>query len=333
MQYKCMALSAAFGQVAELLSHVEGEDRSVRDISLSDASADDGSISGEARVCLPVLQDLDAAEGVSISASDARLDDDCVEVSLQITVDESALGGRNGSPAFAASDRLRRRSVDTGRDIPAYKDPEALEAVYEEHDTFPEMTRALGVDVTAETVRRYMVKHDIHDPDEPDRPIESTESAESAEPAEPAKSTDDGGIDEGIGGTESDASSRNAITEPPTADEQDERSTADGESEFESRTIAEILETADRSEEEGLIADGSGIPQSLTVGELTRILDHSRTVTEAKRKLDLSYEQTRCLLHELGLVDFVSGRLASSYTDVPPELVFQRLTEVTNANE
>jgi hypothetical protein len=47
---------------------------------------------------------------------------------------------------------------------PAYRDPDQLAAVYDPEATFSEMTDALGVDVTPQTVRRYMVEHGIHEP-------------------------------------------------------------------------------------------------------------------------------------------------------------------------
>lgn len=53
-------------------------------------------------------------------------------------------------------------SVDD--DHPPYRDPDRLAAVYDPDATFAEMTDALGVDVTPQTVRRYMIEHDIHDP-------------------------------------------------------------------------------------------------------------------------------------------------------------------------
>jgi hypothetical protein len=48
---------------------------------------------------------------------------------------------------------------------PAYRDPERLAAVYAAEDTFPEMRDALGADVSAQTVRRHMIRHGIHDPE------------------------------------------------------------------------------------------------------------------------------------------------------------------------
>jgi hypothetical protein len=50
------------------------------------------------------------------------------------------------------------------RDVPPFRDPELLAEVYESCDTFAEMTDAIGMDVTAETVRRYMIDYGIHQP-------------------------------------------------------------------------------------------------------------------------------------------------------------------------
>ncbi|TKX85770.1 hypothetical protein EXE43_11900 [Halorubrum sp. SS5] len=47
---------------------------------------------------------------------------------------------------------------------PAYRDPDQLAAVYDAEATFPEMTDALGVEVTPQTVRKYMIEHGIHEP-------------------------------------------------------------------------------------------------------------------------------------------------------------------------
>ncbi|WP_135855105.1 hypothetical protein [Halorussus salinus] len=49
-------------------------------------------------------------------------------------------------------------------DLPPYQDPDRLQAVYDEHETFKEMTDALDVEVSAQTVRRYMIKYGIHEP-------------------------------------------------------------------------------------------------------------------------------------------------------------------------
>lgn len=60
-----------------------------------------------------------------------------------------------------------------------YRDPDRLEAVYDEDATFKEMKAALGVDVTAQTVRKYMIKYGIHEPEpRPDRLLESVPESE-----------------------------------------------------------------------------------------------------------------------------------------------------------
>lgn len=67
-------------------------------------------------------------------------------------------------------------------DRSAVDDREALEAVYEAHDTFAAMREALDVDVSVQTVRRRMIDHGIHAPGD-DLTTKSTGDAapESAE--------------------------------------------------------------------------------------------------------------------------------------------------------
>jgi len=50
------------------------------------------------------------------------------------------------------------------RDVPPFKDPDLLAEVYDSCETFAEMAEVLEMDVTAETVRRYMIDYDIHEP-------------------------------------------------------------------------------------------------------------------------------------------------------------------------
>ena len=65
---------------------------------------------------------------------------------------ESTEGDRDGSDPFH------------GRDVPPFRDPDLLAEVYASCDTFAEMTDEIGMDGTAETVRRYMIDHGIHEP-------------------------------------------------------------------------------------------------------------------------------------------------------------------------
>lgn len=78
------------------------------------------------------------------------------------------------------------RSVQRDRDVPPFDDRELLAEVYDSCDTFAEMTDAIGMDVTAETVRRYMIDHGIHQPNS----YQTTASADDQEPS-PTGETDD----------------------------------------------------------------------------------------------------------------------------------------------
>lgn len=64
------------------------------------------------------------------------------------------------------------------RDVPPFKDPDLLASVYESCDTFAEMADTLEMDVTAETVRRYMIDYDIHEPNSYDTAGDATGAGE-----------------------------------------------------------------------------------------------------------------------------------------------------------
>jgi len=69
------------------------------------------------------------------------------------------------------------------REVPPFRDDELLREVYDSCDTFAEMSEEIGMDVTAETVRRYMMDAGIHEPNSYDTvgagDAEATEAAEA----------------------------------------------------------------------------------------------------------------------------------------------------------
>lgn len=92
----------------------------------------------------------------------------------------------------AGESAARDASMD---DLPRYRDPEELAAVYDPNATFEEMKTALDVDVTAQTVRKYMIEYGIHEPEpRQDRLLESIRPSEfelmSDEQNEQTDSTD-----------------------------------------------------------------------------------------------------------------------------------------------
>lgn len=89
-----------------------------------------------------------------------------------------------------------RTGADTDRsserDLPPFRDHALLREVYESCGTFAEMSDALEMDVTGETVRRYMIDAGIHEPD--------SYGSSGADDAE----RDEEGVDEGaaVAGTD-----------------------------------------------------------------------------------------------------------------------------------
>lgn len=162
-----MVVSTAFEELTELLRCLETSDAEIREVGLREQSPESGDeLTADLIVAVPVLPGV-SDDAVSVEASGFEVQNQRIDVDLTVTLpvtddDVSAAprerdygsSVRNGSPVGQSSS------------IPSYKDPDALQAVYDEYDTFPEMTDALGADVTSETVRRYMVEYDIHDPSE-----------------------------------------------------------------------------------------------------------------------------------------------------------------------
>ena len=151
-------------------------------IALDGASVDeDGRLALSFESCDPVVPAPDGR--VEVEPADATFEPDgTVTLTLAATVpaeEEGATDGRaretttDGGPTAAEGTRLENRSTDgddtvprsdRNRDVPPFRDPELLAEVYESCDTFAEMTEAIGMDVTAETVRRYMIDYGIHQP-------------------------------------------------------------------------------------------------------------------------------------------------------------------------
>ncbi|WP_435181172.1 hypothetical protein [Halorussus sp. AFM4] len=291
-----MVVSTAFGELAEILECLELTDAEVRDITLDERAVDENeTISADVRVGVPLFVGLDVPDDISIEVDGTDLTKKKHDLELTVTVPTD---GRSADSPFTSPLDKTEASIggsqvgplDTTRSgTPAYKDPDALRAVYEEYDTFTEMTEALGVDVTSETVRRYMVKYDIHDP-----------------AADGDAHPDDDGEDD-------------PVEVPTGADGEREREIADVE-------LVEAFTAVDEDEtEEKRAADGLGVPRDCTVGDLTTILEESRTVTEVAQRLDTDYDATRQLLTDFDLLDLVMTRLSSPQADVTPAEVCRRI--------
>lgn len=122
---------------------------------------------------------------VDVSVVDATIDADgsvSTTLSASLAVDRERSTTGEVSSTAGASDRPAETARQ--RDVPPFRDPELLERVYSSCETFEEMTDAIGMDVTAETVRRYMIDHGIHQPDSYDTAAEpETQDTDDEPPA------------------------------------------------------------------------------------------------------------------------------------------------------
>ncbi|MEF8782861.1 MAG: hypothetical protein V5A39_05955 [Haloarculaceae archaeon] len=103
----------------------------------------------------------DGQARITLSVSVGLPDDHEPAASSETSDDD----GRNvDSESAGESEPNLTASSTSDRDLPPFKNPELLGEIYESRDTFAEMAEALDMDVTAETVRRYMIDFDIHEP-------------------------------------------------------------------------------------------------------------------------------------------------------------------------
>ena len=360
-----MGVSTAFKELSEALARLESSGTDIQHAAVNqDVSDPDTSVTADLTVTVPLPTAEETGGAVSIEATDASVKDGRVAAELTVTA--------SGTPTGTGSASDLRAPVDapdgsTPASLPAYKDSEALEAAYEQYDTFPEMTDALGVDVTPETVRRNMIKYDIHDPKDttPEsranavaRGSESTPAADDSPPpadgtpesssaptrggSSAAASTDPEGVSERQSESELDphaesGSQTSAESEPESSPQSavtdgGSATTADASGEGQPRThrpVDDVLTEPFSGAESGTRDGGLDLPEGLTVGDLTDAVNRSRTVHEAARQTGLSQSTARRLLQVTDLIHFVSRSLAADQVTVSSDEVVRRLTADT----
>ncbi|MDS0476203.1 hypothetical protein [Natrinema sp. 1APR25-10V2] len=184
--------------------------------------------------------------------------------------------------------------VDRDRSVPPFRDPERLAEVYESCETFTEMSEALEMDVTAETVRRYMIDFGIHEPN--------------------SYRTDGNEDDEAEVDSETDAGAESSAS---NAD--DDRSETVSETEGERDQSSSVV-----------LTDGLGLPDDVTVETLVETVSRANTIYEVKQKFGLDRDETLDLLRRLEIDEFVVGRVADEHErDAGHEEIFDRLRQVS----
>ena len=213
-------------------------------------------------------------------------------------------------------------SSPSARDVPPFRDPELLAEVYESCETFAEMTEALGMDVTSETVRRYMIEHGIHEPS----PYRRRETEE--------RSSDATAVEDSDGSTTEDtaeAAQPERAADPTDLERADITNSDDGvgaETPEDEPSVAEIADVEDPI----VLADGIGLSEEIDVDTLIDAVRRSRTIYELKQEIGVDRADAVATLREYDLLDLVVGRLASDgQSEVTREEVVDRLRTVSAA--
>jgi len=136
---------------------------------------------------------------IEIEPRDATLTTDGtvrVELSGFVPAEDASPGEESATPAPVSRDEGDAdpaAETERDREVPPFKDPDLLASVYGSCDTFAEMAETLEMDVTAETVRRYMIDYDIHEPnsyntaDDADETSGATAGGDATEATDPVE--------------------------------------------------------------------------------------------------------------------------------------------------
>lgn len=300
---------------------------------------DDGGDPGDEPVADP-----DDAAGLGPDASDDRTASDDPDVEAETDADTGGDGSVTacsceGCEAVFATERgmkIHRTRVHGGDDDrPAHRDTDALREVYARHDTFAEMTEALGVDVTPQAVRQQMIRRGIHDPD-PTTDARSTTDADATGGRSPeTDGDDDTAVGEPPDGSNGDGAEHATVEAEPDAERGDEPddgpaagtddhedADTDGERAVDDEQRPDPDPDAPASTAEALDAafedlDGQGFGTDLGVDvdvdprKLAVAVEGSSTLYEVQRELGLGSEETRDVLSAFDLLDLVMGRVAT----------------------
>ncbi|EMA27775.1 hypothetical protein [Haloarcula japonica] len=236
--------------------------------------------------------DTATANTVSSAGTDGGLSLTDADISESESVSEGGDGSQE-SPQSDGPATQSGRETDSGSDpfaavrddsVPPYEDTDYLQALYDECDNFREIAEQIQMDVSSETVRRYMIEADIHVPNSYD-----TSSDDEEEP-----SVNSGTSDE----------------ETSQSEAMDQDGQVDPVEPVSAESAASVDESVEELPDEQLVTDGIGLPPAVQLQDVADAVVESDTVYEVQRCLSLDRAQTRDLLEELNLLDLVLCRLA-----------------------
>ena len=259
----------------------------------------DGATVVELRATVPTDPETAGGEPETRHDTGPEIDE---ETHVSVRVGGSGSEGESETTSNSSTSIANTRS----RDVPPFRDTELLREVYETCDTFSEMPEALGMDVTAETVRRYMIRQGIHEPTSYDTSTDEETSENDADEKETAP-------DAGAERHDVDDAGRGA----GDRNHRDEEGPAQSSEELESPAV---------------LADGIGLPDDVTIDTIVEAVQTSNTIYEVKQGIGIEREDALEMLRELNLLEFVAGRLATeAEREVSRDQIIDRLREQADA--
>lgn len=257
------------------------------ELTIDATAACDKTSSADTRVDQHATTDVGHATATSgDGANDTESqDDESLRSAKENSANDEQASQTSDEPLAGAPDDDEADSEDAfaevrDESVPPYEDTAYLQALYDECDNFTEIAERIQMDVSSETVRRYMIEADIHEPNTYD-----TSSDDADETAEPESEDDTTG--------DAEASVNDEAATPATPE-------SSGPAEESVRSLPD----------EQLVTDGLGLPADVQVRDVADAVVDSDTVYEVQRSLRLERGQTRDLLEELNLLDLVLRRLA-----------------------
>lgn len=357
-----------FRELADTLEAIEqsetvATDPDIRAISPQKADLlDEEQVSVEIEVLVPLIDSESIGENTDLALNDVELTGDgslridlvatvnktekpsaeSVESSPKEITDKERKPETNGEVELAdgkngiAADDPDNQSTSTSQKQPSYRDPVQLQEAYEKCDTFSEMTEELNVDVTPQTVRRYMIQHGIHEPSSRNSPSNSLLTADPNSISTSSEQDSNSDQTSTLAQHETDTpneldtdtetsgeiSSKKQQTDEsnqPSEEEvvQDSLAEKDSEKHPEEPSITDNNKTHSESKKEDdavaeqITLENIDLPDHLSLEQVRKTVRHSKTLYEAQKGLELERNEAQQLLQDLNLLNLVHGRMAT----------------------
>lgn len=175
-----MTVGGRFRRVARILRHVEREGwriESVRPETGVELCA--GSVISLEITCARDTTANDSDTVCPMSLAENLCDFDACEIELQRVNDEDPqrlVAEYVVSVTTVDRDDRNRGENQHAADPPLHRDRPRLRRLYRECETFSAMAEAVEEDVSSETIRRYMIEHQIHSPGNDARSEDGTDT-------------------------------------------------------------------------------------------------------------------------------------------------------------